>query len=309
MGEAAHAESGLALTGAQEGSRLERQYLDVLRRAISGNPRKGRNGVTRALFAAQLRHDLRDGAFPLLTTKAMPWKLILGELLWFIEGGRHSPVPYRLSNTRLREISGIAPDKSTIWSLDCEKPAWLAKARFPGDCGRIYGAQWRHWNGVVDQLARLTEGLRSNPAGRYHKVIAWQPGELDDMCLPPCHGDFQCFVTFEGSTGHRLLSMHMNQRSCDLFLGVPFNIASYAFLLMMLAQATGMLPHELVVTLNDAHVYEEHIAAAELQLSRAPYDPPRVTLDPTITLLDDFRMEHFTLHGYRSHDRIAARQL
>lgn len=287
---------------------MERQYLDVLRRALAGNRRTGRNGATRALFAVQLRHDLRDG-FPLLTTKHMPWRLVLGELLWFIEAGRSSPVPYRLSNERLREISGVPPGKDTIWSLDCEKPAWLAKARFPGDCGRIYGAQWRNWDGRVDQLARLVDGLRESPAGRYHKVIAWHPGELGEMCLPPCHGDFQCFVEFDEASGARLLSLHMNQRSCDLFLGVPFNIASYGLLLLMLAQVTGTTPHELVITLNDAHLYEEHLGAAEAQLAREPHELPRVTVDPSVTSIDGFRMEHFRLDGYQSHDRIKARQL
>lgn len=287
---------------------MENQYLDVLRRALSGNRRATRNGDTRAIFAAQLRHDMRNG-FPLLTTKQLSWKLILGELLWFIEAGRHSPVPYRLSNARLREISNVPPEKKTIWTLDCEKPAWLAKAKFPGDCGRIYGAQWRNWNGAVDQLARLVEGLKASPAGRYHKVTAWHPSELDDMCLPPCHGDFQCFVTFEANGGARLLSLHMNQRSCDLFLGVPFNIASYGFLLLMLAQVTNMVAHELVITLNDAHVYEEHVGAVETQLARAPFAPPPVALDPSIKSIDDFRMEHFRVDGYKHHAKIEARQL
>ncbi|HYG70372.1 MAG TPA: thymidylate synthase [Anaeromyxobacteraceae bacterium] len=289
-------------------AQMEAQYLGVLRSAMAGNRRTGRNGTTRAVFAAQLRHDLRDG-FPLLTTKRMPFKTILAELLWFIEAGRHSPVPYRLSNERLRELTGLAPSSRTIWTLDSEKPAWLAKARFPGDCGRIYGAQWRNWNGHVDQLAQLVTRLREQPESRYLKVIAWNPGELDEMCLPPCHGDFQCFVRFDERTGEKLLSLHMNQRSCDLFLGVPFNIASYALLLMMLAQLSGMTPHELVMTLNDAHVYEEHLPAVETQLAREPHPPPRVTIDRSVASIDDFRIEHFALEGYRFHDTITARQL
>jgi thymidylate synthase len=288
---------------------MEQQYRAVLRQALAGNRRTGRNGATRAVFAAQMRHDLRGGGFPLITSKRMPWKAILGELLWFIDAGRTSPVPYRLSNDRLRELSGIPPGQRTIWTLDSEKPEWLAKARFPGDCGRIYGAQWRNWNGRVDQLARLVEGLKTNPSGRYHKVTAWQPDEFHDMCLPPCHGDFQCFVSFDEAGGPPALSLHMNQRSCDLFLGVPFNIASYALLLMMLAQVTGCRPGELVMTLNDAHVYEDHVPAVETFLSREPFDPPRVTVDPAVSTIDDFRMEHFTLEGYRSHEKIEARQL
>jgi thymidylate synthase len=283
---------------------MERQYLDVLRAALTGNRRVTRNGNTRAVFAAQLRHDLRTG-FPLLTTKRMAWKAILGELLWFIEAGRHSPIPYRLSNARLQEIHP-SPSGKTIWTHDSEKPEWLAKAKFPGDCGRIYGAQWRNWNGTTDQLAGLITALREDPAGRYHKVVAWNPAELKDMCLPPCHGDFQCFVQFEEGTGQRLLSLHMNQRSCDLFLGVPFNIASYGVLLMMLAQLTGTVAHELVLTLNDAHVYEAHVGAVETQLSRAPHGLPRVEIDRSVRSIDDFRMEHFTLSGYASHEAISA---
>lgn len=291
-----------------EMEQMEPQYLAVLRRALGGNRRATRNGATRAIFAAQLRHDLREG-FPLLTTKRMPFKTILGELLWFVEAGRLSPVPYRLGNERLRELTGIAPGERTIWTLDSEKPAWLARARFPGDCGRIYGAQWRNWNGEVDQLEGLVTRLREQPESRYLKVTAWNPGELDEMCLPPCHGDFQCFVTFDERTGEKLLSLHMNQRSCDLFLGVPFNVASYALLLMMLAQLAGMTAHELVLTLNDAHVYEEHVPAVEAQLARAPFPPPEVRLDKGVGALDDFRMEHFALEGYRCHEKIAARQL
>jgi thymidylate synthase len=282
---------------------MERQYLDVLRRALAGNRRTCRNGDTRAIFAAQLRHDLRTG-FPLLTTKRMPFKTILGELLWFLEAGRSSPVPYRLSNDRLREIIGSASPK-TIWTHDSEKPAWKEKARFPGDCGRIYGAQWRNWDGKIDQLANLVERIRTDPTSRYLKVTAWNPGELAEMCLPPCHGDFQCFVQLEPG-GEKLLSLHMVQRSCDLFLGVPFNIASYALLFMMLAQLTGTVAHELVLTLNDAHVYEAHVAAVETQLLRAPLALPAVRLDPSVRSIDDFRMEHFQLEGYSSHEAIAA---
>lgn len=284
---------------------MEQQYLDTLRRALAGNPRVTRNGGTRAVFAVQLRHDMRKG-FPLLTTKRMSWKLILGELLWFIEAGRRSPIPYRLSNERLREISGIPAGGRTIWSHDSEKAEWLRRAKFPGDCGRIYGAQWRNWNGRFDQLAELIRKLREEPADRRHKVTAWNPAELEEMCLPPCHGDFQCFVEFEPGTGRRLLSLHMNQRSCDLFLGVPFNMASYAFLLLMLAQLTDAIAHELVLTLNDAHVYDAHVEAVEEQLSRTPHVLPQVTLDQSAACIDDFAMKHFSVEGYTSEEPIRA---
>ena len=287
---------------------MEQQYLDTLRRALGGDPRTGRNGGTRAIFAVQLRHDLRRG-FPLLTTKRMPWKLVLAELLWFIEAGRGSPVPYRLSNERLRELAGLAPGRKTIWSHDSEKPEWLARARFPGDCGRIYGAQWRNWGGSIDQLARLVTSLRDDPAGRYHKVIAWNPAELAEMCLPPCHGDFQCFVASEEGTGRRLLSLHMNQRSCDLFLGVPFNIASYGFLLTILAQLTSTTAHELVLTLNDAHLYEAHVEYARIQLARTPHRPPQVTLDPAVESIDDLSMRHFDVVDYTHEEAITGAPL
>jgi thymidylate synthase len=297
---------------------MELQYLDLLRRSLDGDRRTCRNGKTRAVFAAQLRHDMRTG-FPLLTTKAMKPSSILGELLWFIEGGKNSPVPYRMDNNRLREIQGLAPDKKTIWSHDCEKPEWLKKAMFQGDCGRIYGSQWRDWNrqliGLcqapgVDQLERLVSLIKNDPSSRYMKVTAWNPSQLSDMCLPPCHGDFQCFVkvdpTFVGKAS-RLLSLHMVQRSCDLFLGVPYNIASYGYLLHMLAVVTGCTAHELVITLNDAHIYEEHVAAVQTQLRRKPHFPfPRLTVEPSVASLDDFRMEHFFLDNYHPDDAIKA---
>lgn len=283
---------------------MEQQYLDTLKGAFnSGNDRKTRNGVTRAIFAPQLRHDLRDG-FPLLTTKFTPAKLIFAELIWFLEAGRNSQIPYHMSNLRFREILGYSLDRKTIWSHDEEKEAWQKKAKFTGDCGRIYGAQWRNWNGAVDQIASLVHLLRTDPVSRYMKVTAWNPAEVGDMCLPPCHGDFQCFVAEEN--GVKLLSLHMNQRSCDMFLGVPFNIASYAFLLHMLAQVSGMVAHELVVTLNDCHIYHAHEAAVLTQLARTPGKLPQLELNPYITEIDDFNMKDFRIVGYTPQDAIPA---
>ncbi len=283
---------------------MEQQYLDILSQILdNGSNRTTRNGVTRAVFAPQLRHDMRAG-FPLLTTKQVAFKLVVGELLWFLEAGKDSPVPYRMSNVRFREILGYSSERKTIWSHDEEKEAWQKKAQFAGDCGRIYGAQWRNWNGKVDQITKLTNLLKSDTTSRYMKVTAWNPADMEDMCLPPCHGDFQCFVREE--SGQKLLSLHMNQRSCDMFLGVPFNIASYGILLLMLAQVSDMVAHELVITLNDAHIYDAHRDAVATQLSRTPGKLPIVKLNPSIRDIDAFTMSDFELVGYEHQGKIEA---
>lgn len=283
---------------------MEIPYLEALRMIYNnGNTRETRNGVTHAQFAHQLRWDVRQG-FPLLTTKQVAVKIVLAELLWFLEGGKNSPIPYRMSNIRFREILGYPLDKKTIWTHDETRGDWPQKAKFPGDCGRIYGAQWRNWNGKVDQIANLVRLLRADPVSRYMKVTAWNPAEVGDMCLPPCHGDFQCFVSFEN--GQKLLSLHMNQRSCDMFLGVPFNIASYAFLLHMLAQVSGMVAHELVITLNDVHIYDAHKEAVATQLARTPNELPKLKLNPKVTEIDDFAMEDFEIIGYEHQGIIKA---
>lgn len=289
---------------------MEGPYLVALRKALSGNPRETRNAPTRAIFSVQMRHDMRTG-FPLLTTKKLPWRTILAELLWFIEGGRHTPAPhqFRMSHNRFRELLGAAPDAKTIWSVNADDASWLPKTKFQGDCGRIYGSQWRNWNGTTDQLQKLIAGLTDTPASRYHKVVAWNPSELGDMCLPPCHGDFQCFVELVPNSSERLLSLHMNQRSCDLFLGVPFNIASYGCLLTMLAQVTGCTAHELIITLNDAHIYEQHVPKVEEQLSRSPRPLPRLKIDTTVLSLDGFAPQHFEIAAYDPHPAIAGATL
>lgn len=276
---------------------MELHYLETLKQTrFAGQDRETRNGFTRAIFAHQLRHDLRNG-FPLLTSKFIRSETILAELIWFLEAGKNSPIPYRMSNLRFREILGYPAEKKTIWSHDEEKPEWQKKAKFPGDCGRIYGAQWRNWNGTKDQIANLIHLLRTDPTSRYLKVTAWNPTELGDMCLPPCHGDFQCFVS-EEENGTKLLSLHMNQRSCDMFLGVPYNIASYAFLLHMLAQITGMVAYELVITLNDCHVYHKHYDAVDIQLARTPTILPQLKINPAITEIDDFTMNDLKVVNY-----------
>ena len=267
-------------------------YLDALRRImIEGADRGGRNGGTRAVFAHQLRFNLEEG-FPAVTTKKLAFKGVVGELLWFLEGTG--------DNNRLKEIMGT--DK-TIWTHDAESDSWKDKAAYEGDLGRIYGVQWRSWissNGrVIDQLADVIKRLKKNPYDRRHVVTAWNPGELDDMALPPCHMIFQFFAYPDGR-----LSLHMMQRSCDMFLGVPFNIASYALLLSMVAQVVGMKPYECVITLNDAHIYHNHFEQVKEQLLREPRPLPKLLLNPERKDIDTFTMEDIGLLDYDPHPTI-----
>jgi thymidylate synthase len=270
-----------------------KQYLDLLRHIYEhGTDVEGRNGATRKVFARQLRFNLEEG-FPAVTTKKLAFNMMKNELLWFIEGSG--------DDNRLKELSGT---EKTIWTANAEADYWKPKAKFPGDLGRVYGVQWRHWqrpDGTeVDQLKEVIERLKANPHDRRHVVTAWNPGELDSMALPPCHMLFQFFVA-DGK-----LSVHMVQRSCDMFLGVPFNIASYALLLAMVAQVTGLRPHECVLTLNDAHIYHSHFDAVREQLKREPLPLPTLWLNPAITDIDGFTPDDIKLVGYESHPPIKA---
>ena len=260
----------------------------------SGVDREGRNGKTRALFALQMRFNLAEG-FPAVTTKKLAFKAVKSELLWFIEGSG--------DDNRLKELNG---SERTIWTDNAEAPYWKAKARFPGDLGRVYGVQWRHWKTPegteVDQLGSVIEKIRISPADRRLVVSAWNPGELDTMALPPCHMLFQFFP----NTATNTLSLHMVQRSCDMFLGVPFNIASYALLLAMVAQVTGYTPGECVLTLNDAHIYHSHFDAVTEQLSREPYPLPTLWLHPDKSEIGAFTMDDIRLDNYQSHPAIKA---
>jgi len=272
---------------------MEKAYLDALKNIMeTGVDRTGRNGTTRAKFAIQLRHNFKDG-FPVLTTKKLAFKAVKSELLWFLEGSN--------DDNRLKELNG---SEKTIWTANAEAGYWTPKAKFPGDLGRIYGVQWRKWQApdgtVVDQIARVVDKIKNDPNDRRLVVSAWNPGELDQMALPPCHMLFQFFVAGDQ------LSLHMVQRSCDMFLGVPFNIASYALLLAMVAQSTGKIPHELVLTLNDAHIYEDHFAAVQEQLTRDILPLPTLWLNPEITDIDSFTMNDIRLEGYESHPAIKA---
>jgi thymidylate synthase len=271
-------------------------YNEVLKKILEeGVDRKGRNAVTRAKFAIQMRFNLEDG-FPAVTTKKLAFNAVKGELLWFLEGSG--------SDARLKEIM---EKDNTIWTANAEADYWKPKAKFPGDLGRVYGVQWRHWkrpDGTeVDQIANLINKLKTDPNDRRLVVTAWNPGELEQMALPPCHMIFQFFVA-DGK-----LSLHMTQRSCDMFLGVPFNIASYALLLSMVAQVAGLKPYECVLTLNDAHIYHEHFDAVKEQLAREPKKLPKLWLNPDIKEIDKFTMDDIKLEGYEHHPPIQAKMI
>lgn len=273
---------------------MEKAYLDLLRKVMDeGVDRDDRTGVgTRALFGQTMRFRMEDG-FPALTTKKLAWKAVKSELLWFLEGTG--------DENRLKELNGS--DK-TIWSANADAPYWRDKAKFPGDLGRVYGVQWRHWkrpDGTeVDQIAEAIRLIKEDPSSRRIIVTAWNPGELELMALPPCHMFMQFFVA-DGK-----LSLFMHQRSCDMFLGVPFNIASYSLLLHMVAQVTGLKAHEFVHSLGDTHVYKNHFDAVNEQLTREPYAPPRLRLNPEVKDIGGFAMADIELEGYESHPAIKA---
>jgi thymidylate synthase len=259
----------------------ERQYLDLLADILAHGVQRGdRTGVgTLGVFGRQMRFDLAQG-FPLLTTKKLHRKSIILELLWFLRGD---------TNVRWLQERGVS-----IWD------EWADPT---GELGPVYGKQWRSWAApdgrVIDQLAAVVEGLKTNPNSRRHIVSAWNPADVDDMALPPCHCLFQFFVA-DGK-----LSCQLYQRSADVFLGVPFNIASYALLTLMVAQVTGLEPGEFVHTLGDAHLYLNHLDQARLQLSRKPLPLPAMHIAPKRDLFA-FDYEDFQLEGYRAHPSIPA---
>jgi thymidylate synthase len=291
-----------------------KQYHDVLKQVLNdGIDREDRTGVgTRSLFGLQMRFDLQEG-FPAVTTKKLAWKAVVSELLWFIEGSGDE-----------RRLAEINSSPTTIWTANAEADYWKPKAKFEGDLGRVYGVQWRHWRkydemlvmgnahnkdgykrvavdrGEIDQLAVLIDGIKNDPNGRRHILTAWNVAELDQMALPPCH----CFAQFFVHNGK--LSCQMYQRSADLFLGVPFNIASYALLTHMIAQVCDLKVGELIMTFGDAHIYKNHFDQVNEQLVREPYNLPTLWLNPNIKNIDDFRMENIDLVGYTSHGTIKA---
>lgn len=257
-------------------------YLELVQHVLErGVDKEDRTGTgTLSTFGYQMRFDLGAG-FPLLTTKKIHLKSVIYELLWFLRGD---------TNTKF-----LTDNKVSIWN------EWADEN---GDLGRVYGAQWRHWRvpggGEVDQIASLIRGLRENPDSRRHLVVAFNPGELDQMALPPCHAFFQFYVA------RGRLSCQLYQRSADVFLGVPFNIASYSLLTLMVAQVCGFAPGEFVHTLGDAHLYRNHLDQARLQLGRDPRSLPTMKLNPTVRDLFAFQFEDFELVRYNPHPPIKA---
>ncbi len=259
-----------------------RQYLDLLRHVLDrGRPKADRTGTgTLSVFGYQMRFDLAAG-FPLVTTKKLHTKSIIHELLWFLQGD---------TNVKYLNDHGVS-----IWD------EWAGP---DGDLGPIYGRQWRSWprpdGGSVDQITEVVDRIRRDPDSRRLVVSAWNPAELGRMALAPCHALFQFYVV-DGR-----LSCQLYQRSADIFLGVPFNIASYALLTLMVAQVTDLAPGEFVHTFGDAHLYTNHLDQARLQLGRAPAPLPTMRLDPSVRSILDFRFEHFSLEGYRPAPSIPA---
>ncbi|MBU2220756.1 thymidylate synthase [Patescibacteria group bacterium] len=273
---------------------MEQAYLDLLKQIMeTGVDRDDRTGTgTRALFGLQMKFNMADG-FPALTTKKLAFKAVKSELLWFLEGSG--------DENRLKELNS---SERTIWSANAQADYWAPKAQFPGDLGRVYGVQWRHWKrpdgSEVDQIAELIEQIKTDPYSRRLILTAWNPGELEQMALPPCHMFCQFFVA-DGK-----LSLLMHQRSCDMFLGVPFNIASYSLLLHMVAQATGLVAHEFIHSLGDAHIYHNHFDAVKEQLTRKPYAFPSLSLNPEVKDITGFSMDDISLTNYESHPTIKA---
>ena len=298
-----------------------KQYLDALQYVLdNGQEVEDRTGTgTLSCFGMQQRYDLST-SFPAVTTKKLAWRACVGELLWMIEGSG--------SERRLAEIThGTADGKVTIWTPNALAPYWKPRAKFEGDLGRVYGVQWRKWRTVeqhsaedfkdsfgtwyksassyeevyVDQLQTLIDGIKQDPHGRRHIISAWNPGELKAMALPPCHILAQFYVSKDNR-----LSCQMYQRSCDMFLGVPFNIASYSLLTHLIAQVCNLEVGEFVHVLGDAHIYLNHVEQVKEQLDRGPLPAPQLLLNKDIKDITKFTMADIQLEGYTSHASIKA---
>ena len=285
-----------------------KQYKELLQDILdNGEIKDDRTGIgTYSVFGRNIRFDLRRG-FPAVTTKKLAWKACVGELLWFIEGSG--------DERRLAEIThGTREGTTTIWTPNALASYWKPKAKFEGDLGRVYGVQWRHWKKYnwddqanthevteVDQLANLIKGLITDPNGRRHILSAWNVSELDEMALPPCHVMSQFYVN-----KNKELSCHMYQRSVDVFLGLPFNIASYALLTHLLAHHCGLKVGELVISTGDTHIYKDHIEQVKEQLQRETYPLPTLMLNAEKNNIFEIKMEDIHLENYQSHGPIKA---
>ena len=271
-----------------------KQYLEALKHCyVFGTDVKSRAGEVRKAFGYQMRFDLKKG-FPAMTTKKLAWKAVVSELLWFLEGSnderRLAEILYNKKRENLR-------DKKTIWTQNANSSYWKDKSKFEGDVGRIYGVQWRDFNGV-DQIKKLIEGIKEDPDGRRHILSAWNPADLHLMSLPPCHAFSQFFVS------NKKLSCQLYQRSCDMFLGVPFNIASYSLFLHLIAAECSLEVGEFIHTLGDYHIYHEHFEAINIQMNRKVYSLPKLDFDKKNIF--EYSLKDFSLINYNAHPTIKA---
>ena len=275
-----------------------KQYIDLLQHILdNGEDRDDRTGVgTKSVFGYQMRFNLQDG-FPAVTTKKLAWKAVVSELLWFISG-----------STNERDLCEILhgtrdTEKSTIWTANANSDYWKSKAKFEGDCGRIYGYQMRRWTNYkceeIDQLQRLIDGIKNDPFSRRHLMVTYNPGEIDDQSLPACHSLSQFYVSKDGK-----LSCQLYQRSGDTPLGIPFNIASYALLTHMIAKECGLDAGEYVHTIGDAHIYLNQIDGVTEQLKRETLPLPDIWLNPQVSSIFDYTMDDIKLICYTHHNPI-----
>ena len=271
-----------------------KNYLDALKYCYeNGDFVKSRAGNVKKAFGYQMRFNLEDG-FPAVTTKKLAWKAVVSELLWFLEGSNDER---RLAEILYDDKRENLEDKKTIWTQNAEADYWKDKSKFIGDVGKIYGVQWRNFNGV-DQIQELIEGLKKNPNSRRHILTAWNPSEINEMSLPPCHAFSQFFVS------NNKLSCQLYQRSCDMFLGVPFNIASYSLLIHIIAEECKLGVGDFIHSLGDFHIYEEHFDQVKIQLTREPKQLPTLKFLPKN--INDYKTSDFELLNYEPYPKIVA---
>ena len=271
-----------------------KQYLDALRYCYdNGSDVESRAGGVRKSFGYQMHYDLSKG-FPAITTKKLAWKSVVSELLWFIEG---SDDERRLAEILYNDSRENLKDKKTIWTQNAQADYWKSQARFEGDVGKIYGVQWRNFNGE-DQVLNLIKGLKEDPNGRRHIISAWNPPEIKNMALPACHAFSQFFIS------NNKLSCQLYQRSCDMFLGVPFNIASYSLLTHMLARECKLEVGTFIHSLGDFHIYKEHFEQVKIQLERVPKKLPELQFETKDFF--KYNVNDFKLINYEHHEKIDA---